>query len=38
MIRQLFFMHYDLIYKGLSALLTAGAAGALAYLVLQVRW
>jgi hypothetical protein len=38
MIRQLFFMHYQLAYKALAALFTIGAAVFLAYLVLQVRW
>jgi hypothetical protein len=38
MIRQLFFMHYDLVYKALATLLTVGAAVFLAYLVLLVQW
>lgn len=38
MIRHLFFQNYDLIYKAVAALFTIGAAGFLAYLVLQVRW
>ncbi len=38
MIRQLFFMHYDLAYKAFAALITVGAAAFLAYLVLLVRW
>ena len=37
MIRQLFFVHYDLAYKVLAALLTIGAAAFLGYLILLVR-
>ena len=38
MIRHLFFQNYALAYKAVAALFTIGAAGLLAYLVLQVRW
>jgi hypothetical protein len=38
MIRHLFFQNYDLIYKTVATLLTVGAAGFLAYLILLIRW
>jgi hypothetical protein len=38
MMRQQLYLHYDLVYKALAALLTIGAAVFLAYLVLLVRW
>ncbi len=38
MIRHLFFQNYGLIYKAAAALLTIGAAGFLAYLILLIRW
>lgn len=38
MIRQLFFQHYTVVYKGMAAMFTIGAAGLLGYLILQVRW
>jgi hypothetical protein len=37
MIRRLFFVHYDLAYRVMAALLTIGAAAFLGYLILLVR-
>jgi hypothetical protein len=37
MVRQKFYLHYRLVSKALTVLLTLGAAGILGYLILLVR-